>query len=215
MKNCIRSFVIFMLMCGNAQLSFSQNTFEVKSLIHQNSIELIWKNSSDLNIFAFEIEKFIPLPSSLDNGNKGGWSKIGVVENKNSGKTNTNFSFFDPGTSGKNTYRVKQISRDGREQYSNTIEVIIGGSERHLLAQNYPNPFNPSTVISYYIPKDGKVTLKVFDIIGKEITTLVNADVNSGIHEVMFDGNALVSGVYFYTLRSGSFVETKRMLIVK
>ena len=168
-----------------------------------------------MSIFVFEVEKFIPLPSSLDNGNKGGWSKIGVVENKIFGKTSSNYSFFDLGTSGKNIYRVKQISRDGREQYSNTVEVIVGGSNRHLLAQNFPNPFNPSTLISYYLPKDGRVTLKVYDLIGKEVTTLVNSEVNSGIHEVMFDGKDLKSGIYYYTLRSGNFIETKRMLIVK
>ena len=115
MKNFIRSLVIFTLFLGNFRILVSQNTFEIKSIIHQNSIELIWKNSSDVSIFVFEVEKFIPLPSSLDNGNKGGWSKIVFVENKNFGKTSSNYSFFDPGTSGKNFYRVKQISRDGRE----------------------------------------------------------------------------------------------------
>ena len=84
-----------------------------------------------------------------------------------------------------------------------------------MLEQNFPNPFNPRTVISYQLPGTSKVTLKVYNVLGKEITTLVNEELPSGNHEIEFDASALPSGIYFYQLRAINFVETKKMLMIK
>jgi hypothetical protein len=83
------------------------------------------------------------------------------------------------------------------------------------LEQNYPNPFNPTTIIEYSIPQTGIVSLMVYDILGREIKTLVNQYQNKGKHEINFNASNLASGVYFYQLRSGSFVSTKKMLLLK
>ena len=83
------------------------------------------------------------------------------------------------------------------------------------LSQNYPNPFNPSTKIKYQIPETEKVTLKVFDILGKEVATLVDREMRAGKYEVDLNGNSLTSGIYFYQLRTGNFVETKKMILLK
>jgi len=83
------------------------------------------------------------------------------------------------------------------------------------LDQNYPNPFNPSTTIKYQISKNGLTTLKVYNLIGQEVATLVNGVVTAGSYEVKFDASRLSSGVYFYTLRSGNFVETRKMTLMK
>jgi len=83
------------------------------------------------------------------------------------------------------------------------------------LQQNYPNPFNPNTLIKYQIPELSFVTLKVYDVLGNEITTLVNEEKSAGSYEVEFDGNQLTSGIYFYQLRADSFVETKKMALMK
>ncbi len=88
------------------------------------------------------------------------------------------------------------------------------------LAQNYPNPFNPSTVINYQLPTDGHVTLKVFDILGREVRTLVNEVKNAGSYEIKFDASSLASGIYFYRLNiigndGKIFVSTKKMLLMK
>lgn len=83
------------------------------------------------------------------------------------------------------------------------------------LKQNYPNPFNPSTVIKYQIPKAGIVKLKVYDILGREVSMLVNAEKSAGEYTVSFDGSRLASGVYFYTIQSGSYISTKKMLLLK
>lgn len=85
----------------------------------------------------------------------------------------------------------------------------------YLLMQNYPNPFNPTTKISFSIPKFTHVTLKVFDVLGREISSLLNKDFNAGKYEVEFNGKELSSGVYFYTLMADDFIETKKLLLMK
>jgi len=85
----------------------------------------------------------------------------------------------------------------------------------YSLSQNYPNPFNPSTVIKFTMPKGDNVKLVVFDILGREVRTLVNEFRSSGVYEVNFDASALSSGVYFYRVETGDFSATKRMLLVK
>jgi hypothetical protein len=83
------------------------------------------------------------------------------------------------------------------------------------LHQNFPNPFNPSTVISYSLPVASQAVLKVFDQLGKEVTTLVDEVIPAGEHTVHFDATGLPSGVYYYRLKSGGFSQTKKMILTK
>ena len=87
------------------------------------------------------------------------------------------------------------------------------------LQQNYPNPFNPTTTINYQLPENGFVTVKVFDVLGKEIATLVNENKSSGYYKVDFDassaGGGLTSGVYIYTINVNGFAQSKKMLLMK
>jgi hypothetical protein len=85
----------------------------------------------------------------------------------------------------------------------------------YSLSQNYPNPFNPVTKINFSLPKNGLVTLKVYDVLGKEVKTLVNEVKNAGTYVVDFSGTSLSSGTYFYRLESNGFVETKKMMLIK
>jgi hypothetical protein len=101
-------------------------------------------------------------------------------------------------------------------------EFLIVGVEDEItlptefaLEQNYPNPFNPSTVISYQLPVSNDVTLKVFDILGNEIETLVNEEKSAGTYELTWNVASLPSGVYFYQLKAGDFIQTKKMLLIK
>ena len=81
--------------------------------------------------------------------------------------------------------------------------------------QNYPNPFNPSTTIKFELPQSAIVRLSVYDMLGREVSVLVNERRNAGVHEVKFDGSNLASGVYFYRLTAGDFVQSKKLVLVK
>jgi hypothetical protein len=119
---------------------------------------------------------------------------------------------------------IVHIFSDGRFLWSDsfTVDIVTGIAENetnlpieYALKQNYPNPFNPSTKIKYSIPQSSNVVLKVFDILGNEIETLVNEEKSVGIYEVQFDATGISSGVYFYTLTAGNFVENKKMVLLR
>jgi hypothetical protein len=93
----------------------------------------------------------------------------------------------------------------------NPIEVPANYS----LSQNYPNPFNPSTKISFSLPKSGMADLRVYDVLGREVAVLVNGMIQGGTHSVDFNASDLSSGIYFYTLKSGDFTSTKKMMLLK
>ena len=108
--------------------------------------------------------------------------------------------------------------RSHKYSLQNIVSVNSDGINlpvRFSLNQNYPNPFNPETVISYELPVSETVILKIFDVMGKEIKTLVNEKQNSGFHQVSFNASALPSGVYFYQLNTQGFTDTKRMVLIK
>ncbi len=96
-----------------------------------------------------------------------------------------------------------------------TNKSLSDSSFQFSLFQNAPNPFNPSTIIHYEIPNVGLVTLKVYDEIGREVKTLVNQYQNKGRYDINFSASSLSSGIYFYQLRVGNFVATKKMIMLK
>ncbi len=176
--------------------------------LRENEIELNWRTQTETNNFGFDI---------LRKFNDGDFEKIGFVEGSGSSNAPREYNFIDKiNKFGTYSYKLKQIDADGSIKYSEVIEVSVISPEKFELMQNYPNPFNPSTTIQYIIPERGvKVTLKVFDIAGREVSTLIDEFQNAGNYSVEFDARNLPSGVYFYTLRAGSFVATKKMLLLK
>jgi len=113
-------------------------------------------------------------------------------------------------THGNGAYETKLLSQ---------IPVNIGTLQSIItdfkLEQNYPNPFNPSTVISYSSPKQSMVTLKVYNLLGQLVTTLVDQPQSAGNHEFKFNAGHLSSGVYFYSIKAGEFFQTKKMMLLK
>ncbi len=87
--------------------------------------------------------------------------------------------------------------------------------DRFTVEQNYPNPFNPSTRIRYDLPQKSLVTVKVFNIIGREIITLVNGEETAGHHEIIFEATNMPSGIYLYRIQAGNFTQTKKMSLLK
>jgi hypothetical protein len=104
------------------------------------------------------------------------------------------------------------LNKNNYQQINYSSEGIVRDYD---LSQNYPNPFNPSTIINYQIPQDGFVTLKIYDILGKEVKTLVNEQKTIGRYKVKFDASDLASGIYIYQLKVNEFVLSKKMLLVK
>jgi hypothetical protein len=94
-------------------------------------------------------------------------------------------------------------------------QPIINPARTYSLYQNYPNPFNPTTVISYQLPVNTFVTLKVYDELGRQVKTLIEERQNAGSHSVTFNADNLSSGVFFYTLTAESFVETRKLIFIK
>ena len=172
-----------------------------------NTLALNWITATELNNSGFEI---------LRNANDDNWQKIGFVTGNGTSTEIHNYSFVDQNpVIGKSFYKLRQIDFDGASEYSNTVEVVFGTIADYSLEQNYPNPFNPTTKINYSLKDKGKVELKVYDLLGNIIATLVNEEKSAGNYEVDFDASKLSSGVYLYTINSGSFVQTKKMILMK
>jgi hypothetical protein len=106
-------------------------------------------------------------------------------------------------------YRIDLLSTGVEEQEVSTPKVFA-------LLQNYPNPFNPTTTIEFTLAKNSNATLKVYDLLGREVATLVNSEMRAGVlHQVQFDGSKFASGVYFYRLEAGENVQVKKLMLVK
>lgn len=174
--------------------------------IVKSKVQLKWQTATEVNNYGFEIER------NINNI----WEKIGFVEGNGNSNSEKNYSFQDsPTTEGVYSYRLKQIDFDGKFEYSSVVEVDFKTVNDFALEQNYPNPFNPTTSISYSLPQNEFVTLKVYDVIGNEVATLVNTLQESGKHVVNFNASNLSSGIYFYKLTAGSFSQINKMLLVK
>lgn len=133
----------------------------------------------------------------------------------------TKITWMDGVTYGNKVF-LYAVSESGKiyrlSETVTTVGVTQTSSEVPLkfsLGQNYPNPFNPGTVINYELLVNGYVTIKVFDIAGKEIAALVNEKQNAGTYAVTFDASNLSSGTYYYRLTTGNFSETKKMILTK
>jgi hypothetical protein len=107
------------------------------------------------------------------------------------------------------------LDNDGTFNYSKVVEINVSAPKDFELSQNYPNPFNPTTVIKYSITKEAKVTLKVFDVLGRVVETLVNTKQAANSYEVSFNASKLASGVYIYQLEAGDFVQSMKMMLIK
>ena len=112
-------------------------------------------------------------------------------------------------------YRLKQIDFDGSYEYSEEVLVETLAPVNFVLEQNYPNPFNPATTIKFGVPVKSSVVLKIFNSLGEEVVQLVNEEKPAGTYSIKFDAAEFPSGVYFYQLRAGSFIETKKMILLK
>jgi carboxypeptidase T len=199
----------------------------------ENKVKLSWQTATELNNYGFQIERKSLTQTLSEGEGLSDWTKVGFVSGVGNSSSLKSYSFIDEVNEicGKYIYRLKQIDLDGSYKYSNEVEVQIL-PVKFSLEQNYPNPFNPTTKIRYAIPTPplssplvkGRnevwfVTLKVYDILGREVATLVNEEKPAGIYEIEFDPISIsqhpASSVYFYRLQAGSFVETRKMILMR
>jgi len=187
--------------------SLPVNLASFVSSVNGNNIELKWSTESELNNSGFEIERKI----------NSDWKKIGFVAGNGNTNSVNSYSYTDRGLqSGSYQYRLKQIDFNGNYEYHNlTNEVTIGAPDKFTLEQNYPNPFNPSTTINYSLTNDGFVSLSVYDMLGREVTSLVQEFKPAGYYSIDFNASALTSGMYFYRLNANGFTSIRKMTLVK
>jgi len=182
-------------------VSFSASVFG-------NDVNLSWVTASETNNFGFEVER-------TDAGNSV-WNKVGFVFGNGTSTELNYYSFTDQSVPvGQYLYRLKQIDLDGSFDYSDQVEVDIISATNYVLMQNYPNPFNPSTRISFSIPQSGFASVKVYDVLGNEVATIIDKELSAGSYEIQFNASGLTSGVYYYTLKSGNFVQSKKMILLR
>jgi len=180
--------------------------YSFEALEQDGEIMLSWITATETNNKGFEIEKNFT----------GEWISIGFVQGRGTTTHSQSYSFSDKNvTSGDYLYRLKQINYDGSFEYSKTLNVKITPQFSFKLEQNYPNPFNPSTVINFSVQENILVILKIYDALGSEVATLVNEEKPAGDYKINFNAADCSSGIYFYTLKAGNSITTKKMLLIK
>jgi hypothetical protein len=177
------------------------------AFVSGNSVTLRWTTATELNNLGFEVQR------SIENKD---WNAIVFVGGKGTTTSSQNYSCVDNSVSlGKYFYRLKQIDFDGSFSFSDVIEVDLSVPTDFVLEQNYPNPFNPTTTIDFLIVKAEFVSLKVYNLLGNEVATLVNEEKSAGKYTINFNAASLSSGTYFYKIQAGSFIDTKKMIFLK
>lgn len=182
------------------------------ALVSGDNVLLNWSTATEVNNSGFQVER-----KSVD----GNYSSVGFVRGKGTTTEAQEYNFSDNNLAvGKYIYRLKQVDFNGTFEYSPEIEVEIGMPVRFELSQNYPNPFNPATSIKFSLVSDSRVTLKLFDVVGQEVATLINTNLAAGYHSAIIDGSKLSSGVYFYKLdatgiNGQKYSSVKKMILAK
>ncbi len=172
------------------------------------NVLLSWTTATETNNKGFEIER--------KNSSDRNWQTVGFVQGNGTTTQTQSYSFFDAGLlAGDYLYRLKQIDFDGSYEYSSQVEVMVNSVLSFKLEQNYPNPFNPATTIKFNLPKDAVVTLKVYDALGAEVTTIVNQQLEAGYYKYDWNASGYASGRYIYRLQAGEFTSVKKMLMLK
>jgi len=191
------------IVSGNIPVEF----ISFSASVSKNSVLLSWSTATETNNLGFEVEKQI--------GSR--WQRIGFVKGKGTSTELNTYSFSDKSVSaGTYSYRLKQIDFNGSFEYSDVINVNIGSPLSFKLNQNYPNPFNPATTINFQIPERTNVSLKIYDILGNEVMTLLDDVKEAGTYSVNFNAAGFASGIYIYKISTGSGnIAAKKMTLLK
>ena len=180
--------------------------------VNDGNVILTWSTATETNNKRFQIERK-PVSGQFEN--------ITFIPGHGTTIQPQQYSFVDTKVpAGNYIYRLKQVDYNGNFDYSKETEVDVNTPSVYSLEQNYPNPFNPSTNIKFSITSDSRVTLRIFNILGQEVSTLLNGNISAGEHNLNFDASHLNSGVYIYKIEAAgvdgsSFSAVKKMVLTK
>jgi carboxypeptidase T len=183
--------------------------------VNGSEVLLNWATATELNNKGFTIERAEAVKNSQEIKE---WESVGFVNGAGTTTETTSYSFNDASPiTGKSYYRLKQTDFDGTFVHTNPVEVTFEKILSYSLGQNYPNPFNPAARFNFSLPSQQHVIIKIYDLLGSETAVLMNEVKEAGDYSVELDINriGLTSGVYFYTIKAGSFFETKKMVVLK
>jgi hypothetical protein len=180
------------------------------SAVYKNNVTLSWRTETELNNSGFDVERKTTKEADQ-------WRKIAFVQGSGNSSEPKTYTFDDNKLqTAAYRYRLKQIDFNGNYEYyelENDVSVLPPGSFR--VSQNYPNPSNPKSKIDYEIPESGRVTIKLYNMLGQELMTIVNEFMEAGYFTAEFDGSNLASGVYFYRLKTSGFADVKKLILLK
>lgn len=190
------------------------------SVVKNRNIKLMWTTETETNNSGFDIER---RTQNADGKTYSAWEKITFINGNGNSSQQHVYNYEDKQlNTGKFQYRLKQVDYNGNHEYFNLEspqEIIIGNPILFDMSQNYPNPSNPNSKINFQVPFTGKVKIIVYDISGKEVSTLVNETKDAGYHTADFDGTNLASGIYLYRItaenQAEKFTKTMKLVLVK
>jgi hypothetical protein len=176
-----------------------------------NQVILTWITATEKNNKGFELYR-------LSRNNE--WNYIGFMNGNGTTLEVSYYSFGDKNyETGNNLYKIVQLDYDGSRSEAIFTEVEVNIPLQFSLGQNYPNPFNPSTIIRYSIPEPGSVKIRLYDVLGKELTELINRIDEAGTYEFSFNSSGIAAGIYFYSIEAitpgGIYQDVKKMVLLK
>jgi hypothetical protein len=190
---------------ASAPLPVELTSFTVQA--ENQRVILKWITATELNKNGFEVQRKVA---------ESEFATIGFVRGEGTTTNQKEYSYVDKELNdGKYYYRLKQIDYNGAYEYTNAIEVDVRSLNEYTLEQNFPNPFNPTTTIGYVLREKTTAKLILLNAIGEEVAVLVNEEQDKGFHKVEFNAANLASGGYFYQLKAGDFVQTRKMILMK
>ncbi|MGE5362698.1 MAG: DUF5050 domain-containing protein [Bacteroidota bacterium] len=199
------------LSSGSSPLPVELTAFAGKA--EGTDVKLTWQTATEINNHGFEIERALH-EAELAELN---YEKISFAAGAGNSNSTKSYAYTDKALQpGKYSYRLKQIDTDGKYSYSETAEITIGAMPQLFeLSQNFPNPFNPSTLITYMLPSAADVTLKVYDLLGREVASLTDGWQEAGTYQISFNAGDLSSGLYIAEIKAGAFSQRIKMTLVK
>jgi len=183
------------------------STFNAK-YDEKGKVDLNWVTKTEVNNYGFNVERRI---------NEGEWNSITFIEGHGNSNSPKEYSYTDNDLSAggsKFQYRLKQVDSDGKFEYSDIVEVEVMPTKFEL-SQNYPNPFNPSTTIRFSLPKETRLKINIYNMLGELVETLAEGNYEAGYHKVTFNASSLPSGAYVYRIESPDFVQVRKMVLIK